>query len=123
MIPLQDAVHQRNPADLDEQFSDESLSEAVIPHLANLCRSDLFYGQGAMCLMHSASPHVSPPSLSLLGDSHVLVVAFRAHTTSIFQVLDLVLVGAREKLNASGQGVFGDNSANDHITRLVRVSQ
>jgi hypothetical protein len=87
-------VRQRNPADIDEQLFYEHLSDVLIPYVANLRRTNPFSGQLAMCLVDSASPHISKGSLRLLGENHVLIIAFPAHTTNIFQELDLVFFSA-----------------------------
>jgi hypothetical protein len=49
-----------------------------------------------------------------------MVVAFPAHPTNTFQALDFVFCGALNKLMATPQGEFGDDSVRDAITKLVR---
>jgi tRNA(Ser,Leu) C12 N-acetylase TAN1 len=58
-----------------------------------------------------------------LGDIRALSVAFQAHTTNIFQALDLVFFGALKKLKAIAQGEFDDDSVNDQITKLVQAHE
>jgi hypothetical protein len=50
-----------------------------------------------------------------------MVVASPAHTTNIFQALDLVFCGGLNKLMPRAQGEFGDDSVSDVITKLVRA--
>jgi tRNA(Ser,Leu) C12 N-acetylase TAN1 len=71
--------------------------------------------------MNSALPHVSERCLRLLGENHVLAVAFPAQTTNIFQALDLVLLGALKKLKMTADGEFDDDSVNNQITKLVQA--
>jgi hypothetical protein len=89
--------------------------------LSNLRRPDPFSGQVAMCLMHSASPHVSERLPRSLGHDDVLIVAVPAHTLSIFQALDLVFCSALNSLMAAAEGEFRDDSVSDEITRFVRI--
>jgi hypothetical protein len=68
-------VHQRNPAFIDEQLFYEYLSGVFIPYLANLRSHDICSQEIAICLMDSASMHVSERCLRLLGDNRILAVA------------------------------------------------
>jgi hypothetical protein len=43
--------------------------------------------------MDSASPHVSERVLQSLGRNKIMAIVFPAHTTNIFQALDLVFFG------------------------------
>jgi hypothetical protein len=116
-------VRQRSPAYVDEQLFYEYLTTVFVPYVINLRRTESFSGQLGLCLMDSASPHVSERSLRYLGQNNVLVVAFPAHTTNIFQALDLVFFGALKKLKASAEGEFGDSSVEDQIAKLIQADE
>jgi hypothetical protein len=114
-------VRQRSPAYVNEELFYEYLTEVFVPYVNSLRRAEPFSGQLAVCLMDSASPHVSERCLRYLGGNGILVVAFPAHTTNIFQALDLVFFGALKKRKAGAGGEFGDGSVEDQITKLVRA--
>jgi hypothetical protein len=50
-------------------------------------------------------------------------VACPAHTTNIFQALDLVFFDALKKLKAAAHCEFGDDSVDDQISKLVQAYQ
>jgi hypothetical protein len=107
---------QRNPAYIDEELFREYLTSVI-----NLQNDAGLSGEIAVCLVDSALPHVSERRLRLLGANRVLAVAFPAHTTNIFQPLDLAFFGALKHLKASSKGEFCDGSVNDQITKLVQA--
>jgi hypothetical protein len=113
-------VRQRSQACIDEELFSESLTHVFIPYRANLRTSEAFSDELAILLMDSAPPHVSERCLRLLGENCVLAVAFPAHTTNIFQALDLVFFGALKKLKMAAGGEFDDDSVKNQITKLVQ---
>jgi hypothetical protein len=46
---------------------------------------------------------------------------FPDQTTNLFLALDLVFFGSLKHLKATAAGEFGDDSANDHITKLIQA--
>jgi hypothetical protein len=48
-------------------------------------------------------------------------VVFPAHTTNIFQPLDLVFFSALKKLKQTATGEFEDDSIGEQITKLVHA--
>jgi hypothetical protein len=66
-------------------------------YLHELWQSEEFAGCEAVFLMDNCSPHMGDAVIAVLTREHVRVITFAPHTTHIFQVLDLVLVGALKK--------------------------
>jgi hypothetical protein len=56
-----------------------------------------FGNETAVLTMGSARPHISERVLGLLGQNKIMNTVFPAHTTNIFQALDLVFFAALEK--------------------------
>jgi hypothetical protein len=74
-----------------------------------------------MLLMDFALPHVLEPVLRLLAENQVMALALPAHTTNIFQALDLCFFGALQKLKQTITGEFDDDLINKHISKLVHA--
>jgi hypothetical protein len=110
----------RNPAYIGKQLSHEYLNEEFIPCLASLRSHDIRSRERAICLMDSAFPHVSERCLKSSGDNRLLAMGFRAHTTHLFQAIDLVFFGMLKKLKASAQSEFDATSANDQLTKPIQ---
>jgi hypothetical protein len=64
--------------------------------------------------MESALPRVSERSLRLFGENRILAVVFPAHTTNIFQALDLGFFA---------DGRSSDHCVNDQMTQLIQAYQ
>jgi hypothetical protein len=77
--------------------------------------------QAAVLLMDSTLPHTSERILRSLGENNIIALTFPAHTTNSFQTLDLVFFGSLKHLKATAAGEFWDDSANDHITKLIQA--
>jgi hypothetical protein len=71
--------------------------------------------------MDSALPHTSGRILHTLGEKNIVAVTFPAHTTNLFQALDLVFFGALTKLKPTAVGEFDDGSVNAQITQLLQA--
>jgi hypothetical protein len=69
--------------------------------------------------MDSASPHISERVLRVLRENRIMAIVFPAHTTSLFQALDLVLFGAMKTIKKTTHGDFGDDSMRDQVTKLL----
>jgi hypothetical protein len=70
--------------------------------------------------MNSASPHVSKHLLGVLGKNRIMAIVFPAHTTRLFQGLDLVLFDALKTIKKTTHGYFDDDSLRDQITKLLQ---
>jgi hypothetical protein len=71
--------------------------------------------------MDSAPAHRSERVLRPLGENKILAVVFPAHTTNIFQAIDLVFFGAIKKLKATVPGEFGEDSMGEQILKLLQA--
>jgi hypothetical protein len=71
--------------------------------------------------MDSALPHVPERVLRRLAENRIMAVVFPAHTTNLFQTLDLVFFGALKKLTETATGEFDDDSMNNQITKLIHA--
>jgi hypothetical protein len=114
-------VRQRNPAYISEELFFEYLTNVLVPYVAQLRNKSEFMNEPAVLLMDSALPHVSERVLRLLGQSRIMAIVFPAHTTNIFQALDLAFFGVLKKLKQTATGEFDDDSMNDQITKLVHA--
>jgi hypothetical protein len=75
----------------------EYISIIFITYLNELRDSEEFAECEAVLLMDNCSPHMWEAVIALLSGARVRFVTFVHHTTQIFQVLDLVLLGALKK--------------------------
>jgi hypothetical protein len=114
-------VRRRNPAYVSEELFFEYMVSVFTPYMANVRQRPEFANEPAVLLMDSALPHVSERVLRLLGENKIMAVVFPAHTTNMFQPLDLVFFGALKKLRETATGEFDDDSMNDQITKLIHA--
>jgi hypothetical protein len=114
-------IRQRHPAYINEELFFEYMLRAFVPYVTAFCDKPEFANQTAVLLMDSALPHVSERVLQLLGQNKILIVVFPAHTTNIFQALDLTFFAVLKKLKQTATGEFEDDSINEQITKLVQA--
>jgi hypothetical protein len=50
-----------------------------------------------------------------------MALVFPAHTTYLFQALDIVLFGALKTIKKTTHGDFGDDSVRDQVTNLLQA--
>jgi hypothetical protein len=114
-------IRRRNPAYLDETLFYEYISGMFIPYVSTLrSRPEIAY-QPAILLMDSALPHTSKRILRVLSENNVIALTFPAHITNLFEALDLVFFGSLKHLKATASGEFGDDSVNNHLTKLIQA--
>jgi hypothetical protein len=77
----------------------------------------------AILLMNSAFPHTYHCILQNLNENNIIVISCPAHTTNLFQALDLVFFGALRKLKVIVVDEFDDDSVNAQITELVQADE
>jgi hypothetical protein len=116
-------LYRRNPAYLDEESFHEYISTVLIPYVSSLRSRLELVDQSAVLLMDSALPHTSEHILRSLGENNIIALIFPAHTKNRFQALDLVFFGSLKHLKETAAGEFGDDSANDHITKLIQADE
>jgi hypothetical protein len=84
-------------------------------------RKPEFASETAVLLMDSASPHASERVLQLLGRNKIMAIVFLAHTTNIFQALDLVFFGVLKKIKQMATGKFDERSLREQITKPLQA--
>ena len=87
-------IKQRSPAYIDEQLFEEYCNQVLFQYLSQLRKIPKFSNEPAVLIMDSCCAHITDNILQLLGENGVKVIVFPAHTTNIFQALDLVVFGA-----------------------------
>jgi hypothetical protein len=115
------AIRSRTPAYMDEPLFYEYLSLIFLPYVTAVRSRVGLQDQPAVLLMDSALPHVSERVRGILGENDVIAITFPAHTTNVFQALDLVFFGALKKLKATARGEIDDASADATILKLIQA--
>jgi hypothetical protein len=113
----------RNPAYLDEALFDEQISGPPVPDVSSLYSRPELADQPPVLLMDSPLPHTPERILRNLGETDIIALTFPAHTTNLFQALNLVFFGSLKHLKATAAGEFGDNAVNDHLAKLIQAYQ
>jgi hypothetical protein len=112
----------RDPAYIDEEIFFEYISTIFVPYVQCIPQSNSqFRNQSAVLLLDSCPAHTSERILEILGKNAILAVTFPAHTTNLFQGLDLVLFGVLKKKKQTEE-LDGDTSpAISQITKLLNA--
>jgi hypothetical protein len=79
-------IRQRSPISITEELFYDYISTVFMVPKRNGCPSHGF-----------AIPHMSERIWRMLGENHMMAITFRAHTTNLFQTLDLVSFEMLEK--------------------------
>jgi hypothetical protein len=111
----------RTPAYVDEELFAEYLFTVFIPYVTCVRNRPELENEPAVLLMDSALPHTSDRVKRILGENNIIAITFPAHTTNLFQALDLVFFGALKKLKPSARGEIGDESVEGAITKLLQA--
>jgi hypothetical protein len=111
----------RTPAYVNGDLFYEYISTALVPYVTNVRRNPDLANEPAVLLMDSACPHVSERVLKLLGQNRIIVLVFPAHTTNLFQALDLVFFWVLKKLKQTASGDYDEKTMNHQIFRLIQV--
>jgi hypothetical protein len=114
-------VRHRTPAYIDEELFFGYISDVFIPYVLAVRNRPELESEPAVLLMDSALPHVSARILQKLGENNIIAITFPAHTTNLFQALDLVFFGVLKRLKATAQGEFDDDSVNAQLTKLIQA--
>jgi hypothetical protein len=116
-------VRRRTPAYIDEELFFEHITGIFIPYV-DAVRSRAGLGtETAILLMDPARPHTSSRILQTLGEKNIIAITFPAHTTNLFQALDLVFFGTLKKLKPTAVGEFDDRSVNAQIMQLLQADE
>jgi hypothetical protein len=114
-------VRVKQPAYIDENIFFEYISQVLVPCVSNLREKPEFSNETAVLLMDLTSPYVSERVLQLLCPNNIMAVVFHAHTTNIFQILDLVLFGVLKKIKQTATGEFDERHVREQITKLLQA--
>jgi hypothetical protein len=114
-------IRHRLPAYITEELLYDCISTVFIPYVLAVRDRASFEDEIAVLLMDSAVPHTSERVRRLLGENNIIAVTFPAHTTNLFQALDLVFFGVFRKLKASATGEFDDDSVSAQIIKLIQA--
>lgn len=71
--------------------------------------------------MDNDAAHLSEEILILLAQNKVMVITFPAHTTNIFQILDLVLFCSLKKIKESEESDIDPKHAANFTDRLLHA--
>jgi hypothetical protein len=94
------------PAYIDEAIFSEHVSRALPAYVKVERIKPEFGREKAGLLMDSVGAHVAADVLMLLGYCNTAAIVFPAHTITIFQALDLLLLSAFRIRKRAAQGVF-----------------
>jgi hypothetical protein len=114
-------VRRRSPSYIDEQLFFKYISNVLIPYVSSVRSTPELADEPAVLLMDSALPHTSERVLRILDQNKIIALTFPAHTTNLFQALDLVFFGTLKHLKATAAGEFDDGSVNEQITKMIQA--
>jgi hypothetical protein len=112
-----------SPAYITEELCYDYISTVFIPYVLTVRDRTGFENGTAvfLLLMDSPIPHTSERVRRPLGENSIIAIIFPAHTTNLFQALDLVFFGVLKKLKASATGEFDDDCVKGQVTKLIRA--
>jgi hypothetical protein len=104
-----------------EERRHEYLTNGFVPYVQQLGENPLFADELGVLLMDCVEAHVSERNLRLLGGNRIIPFVFPAHTTNLFQALDLIFFGAMK----NDKGLLANEreipSVWGHIWKLIRA--
>jgi hypothetical protein len=100
-------IRVRQPAYIDENLLFDCITQVLAPYVSNLSEKPEFANETAVLLTDSALPDVSERLLQLLSCNKILAIVFPAHTTNIFQALDLAFFDVLKKIKQRASGNRG----------------
>jgi hypothetical protein len=83
-------IRQCSLADITEELFYDYIATAFIPYVMSVRDWTGFQNETTVLLMDSAIPHTSESVRGILGENHIMAITFPAHTTKLFQAVDLV---------------------------------
>jgi hypothetical protein len=111
----------RNPAYVTEELFHEYLTNVFVPYILRLREDPVFADQLGVLLMDSVAAHISERNLRLLGENKIIALVFPAHTTNLFQALDLVFFGALKNNKEHLADEPDHSSVHGQIWKLIRA--
>jgi hypothetical protein len=85
----------------------------LLPDVSSLRSIPELADQPAVLLMDSVLPDMSQRVLRIFGENNIIALRF--------QPPDFVFFGNLKHLKATAAGEFGDDSVNDHLTKLIQA--
>jgi transposase len=113
-------IKRRAPAYVDEELFHEYLSEVLVQYVRAVREKLEKPDEPGILLMDGMRAHCSERNMRLLGDHNILAIIFPAHTSNLFQALDLSFFGALKHIKITIEGDFQDDSLRDVITKLLK---
>lgn len=101
--------HYRNPPFINKELFNEYIVSVLIPYISSLREKEEYSQEPAVLLLDSCSAHIDDEILRILGENGIKAIAFPAHTTNIFQALDLVLFGIFKKKKETQKSTVDQN--------------
>jgi hypothetical protein len=114
-------IRHRALAYITEELLYEYISNVFIPSVLAVRDRPGSQNEMAVLLVNSAVLHKSERVRRLLDENNILAISFPAHTTNLFQALDLFFFGVLKRLKASAVGEFDEESVNAQITKLIQA--
>jgi hypothetical protein len=111
-------LRQRSKPDVSRKLFLQYFKMILLPYLHERRDMEQFEGREAVLLMDNCSSHISDEVVAILTEARVRIITFAPHTTQIFQVLDLVLIGALKK---RGNGLRAFEKERPTVAILLRV--
>jgi hypothetical protein len=111
----------RNPAYMTEELFHEYLLKIFIPYIIIIQYYPVFTHEFGVLLMDSFGAHISERNLRLLGEHKIIALVFPAHTTNLFQALDLVFFGAMKHTKESLMNEEDEPPIDGQLWKLLRA--
>jgi hypothetical protein len=113
-------IRVRNPAYITQELFRESRAYVFILHVVWLRQSLVFADQLDVFLMDSVGVRFSRHNLRSLAGDKIIALVFPAHTTNLFQALDLLFLSAMKNHKDHLGNERDTGSVPGQISKLVR---
>ena len=111
----------RQPHYMTTELFKEYINGVIIPYVKNVRLHLLYQGEPAVLMMDGFPGHLGNDVLQPLGQNGIKVFCFPAHTSNLFQELDLVLFGAMKKTQANQSVDPNDPQMIQFSEQLIKV--
>lgn len=114
-------IRVRDPPYISKEIFNEYIDVVFIPYLISVRDKINATSSEALLMMDSCSVHCDDSILKKLGENNVIVLTFPAHTTNIFQALDLSLFGTFKKAKNTIDDNFSEDEVNNSIIKSIQT--
>lgn len=111
----------RDPPYISKELFEEYINVVFIPYLNSVREKINATSSEALLMMDSCSVHCDKSILKCLGENNVIVLTFPAHTTNIFQPLDLSLFGIFKKAKNTETDSEMQDEVNKSIIKCIQI--